>query len=85
MALMWTPTGKTNRRHFFATQTAASFERPCAHRELGWTPITINAVIPINVDNGFNHADIQLMIRTTNNAILDGSGKSTFYIKYLGA
>ena len=55
------------------------------NNKLGWTPITINAVIPINVDNGFNHADIQLMIRTTNNAILDGSGKSTFYIKYLGA
>ena len=51
----------------------------------GWTPITINAVIPINVDNGFNHADIQLMIRTVNNAVLYGSGKSTFYIKYLGA
>ena len=29
---MWTPTGKVNRRHFFATQTAASFKRPCAHR-----------------------------------------------------
>ena len=55
------------------------------NNKLGWTPITINAVIPINVDNGFNHADIQLMIRTTNNAILDGSGKSTFHIKYLGA
>ena len=54
------------------------------NNKLGWTPITINAVIPINVDNGFNHADIELMIRTTNNAILDGSGKSTFYIKYLG-
>ena len=55
------------------------------NNKLGWTPITINAVIPINVDNSFNHADIQLMIRTTNNAILDGSGKSTFYIKYLDA
>ena len=55
------------------------------NNKLGWTPITRNAVIPINVDNGFNHADIQLMIRTTNNAILDGSGKSTFHIKYLGA
>ena len=55
------------------------------NNKLGWTPITINAVIPINVDNGFNHADIQLMIRTTNNAILDGSRKNSFYIKYLGA
>ena len=54
------------------------------NRKSIFTPITINAVISINVDNGFNHADIQLMIRTNDNAILDGSRYSTFYIKYLG-
>ena len=48
-----------------------------------WTPITINAVIPINVDNGYGYADIKFYIQTTNNAILDGAGYSTFYIKYL--
>ena len=48
-----------------------------------WTPITINAVVSINVDNGFNHADMKLYIKTNNNAILDGAGYSTFYIKYL--
>ena len=50
-----------------------------------WTPITINAVVSINVDNGFNHADLKLYIKTNNNAILDGAGYSTFYIKYLHA
>ena len=49
-----------------------------------WAPITINAVIRITVDNGFGHAEIKLYIQTTDNAILDGAGYSTFYIKYLG-
>ena len=40
----------------------------------GWAPITINAVIPITVDNGFRHAEIKLYIQATNNAILDGAG-----------
>ena len=50
-----------------------------------WSPITINAIVPINVDNGFGHADIQMWITTENNAVLDGAGYSTFYIKYLHA
>ena len=50
-----------------------------------WKQITINAVIPINVDNGFNHADIQFLMRTPRNAVLHGSDKSTFFIKYLGS
>ena len=50
-----------------------------------WKQITINAVIPINVDNGFNPADIQFIMRTPNNAVLHGSDKSTFFIKYLGS
>ena len=50
----------------------------------GWKPLIINAVIPITTDNGFNHAEIKLYIQTTDNAILDGTGYSTFFIKYLG-
>ena len=50
-----------------------------------WSPITINAIVPITEDNGFGHADIQMLIITTDNAILDGAGYSTFYIKYLHA
>ena len=50
-----------------------------------WPPITINTVIPITVDNGFGYAKIKMYIKTTNNAILDGAGHSTFYIKYLHA
>ena len=46
-----------------------------------WTPITINTIVSITVDNGFNHADIELKLE--NNAIFDGDGYSTFYIKYL--
>ena len=49
-----------------------------------WTPITFNAVIPINADNGFGHADIQLQIGVSKSAIFDGIGHSTFYIKYMG-
>ena len=50
-----------------------------------WSPITINTVIPITVDNGFNYARIKMYIKTTNNAEFDGAGYSTFYIKYLNA
>ena len=53
-----------------------------------WSTITINAVIPINVDNGFGYVDIRLGLRTTHfgstSPILDGAGYSTFFIKYLG-
>ena len=48
-----------------------------------WTPITINAIVPITVDNGFKHADIQLKFKISDKAILDGDGYSTFYIRYL--
>ena len=48
-----------------------------------FTPITINAIVPITVDNGFNHVDIQLKFKISDNAILDGVGYSTFYIRYL--
>ena len=48
-----------------------------------WTPITINAIVPITVDNGLNHADIQLKSRVSDDAIFDGDGYSTFYIRYL--
>ena len=48
-----------------------------------WSPITINTVIPITTDNGFNYARIKMYIKTTYYAIFDGAGYSTFYIKYL--
>ena len=57
-----------------------------------WSPITINTVIPITTDNGFNHAKIKLYIKNRtgrklrgDDAILKGAGYSTFYIKYLHA
>ena len=49
----------------------------------GWSPITINTVIPINTNNGYNHVEIKLYIQTTSNAIFHGTGYSTFYIRYL--
>ena len=52
-----------------------------------WLPITLNAVIPISVDNGFNHAEIKITctnLQNSNDSILDGFGNSTFFIKYLG-
>ena len=54
-----------------------------------WSPITINAIVPINVDNGFGHAEIKMFTRsrpgTKYRAILGGAGFSSFYIKYLHA
>ena len=50
-----------------------------------WTPITINAIVPITVDNGFNHADIQLKFGVFDDALFNGSGYSSFYIRYLHA
>ena len=57
-----------------------------------WSPITINIVIPITTDNGFNHAKIKLYTKNAtgkkipgDDAILEGSIYSTFYIKYLHA
>ena len=56
------------------------------------SPITINTVIPITTDNGFNHAKIKLYIKNVrskkirrDDAILEGASYSTFYIKYLHA
>ena len=50
-----------------------------------WTPIAINTIVPITVDNGFNHDDIQFKFRVSDDAIFDGAGYSTFYIRYLHA
>ena len=49
----------------------------------GWSPITINTVIPINTDNGFRHVRIKMYMKKTSNGEFDGAGYSTFYIKYL--
>ena len=54
-------------------------------KQSNWTPITINAIVPITVDNGFNHADIQLKFGVFDNALFNGSGYSSFYIRYLHA
>ena len=50
-----------------------------------WMPITINTVIPITVDNGFNYARIKMYLekKISTNAIFHGTENSTFYIKYL--
>ena len=58
-----------------------------------WMPITINTVIPINTDNGFNHVRIKMYIIINSkdkkllklNGVFRGDGYSTFYIKYLHA
>ena len=50
-----------------------------------WMPITINTVIPITVDNGFNYARIKMYLkkRGSSNSYFHGTDNSTFYIKYL--
>ena len=51
-----------------------------------FTQITINAVVSVNVDNGFNYARIKMYIRQilpNKNPIFYGVKHSTFYIKYL--
>ena len=50
-----------------------------------WMPITINTVIPITVDNGFNYARIKMYLkkRSSPNSYFHGIDNSTFYIKYL--
>ena len=50
-----------------------------------WTPITINSIIPINVSNGFRHVDLHIRIQKGDRAVLNGSGYSSFYIRYLDA
>ena len=42
-------------------------------------------IVPITVDNGFNHADIQLKLGVFDDALFNGSGYSSFYIRYLHA
>ena len=54
-------------------------------KQSNWTPITINAIVPITVDNGFKHADIQLKFGVFDDALFNGSGYSSFYIRYLHA
>ena len=46
-----------------------------------WTPITINAMITIQADNGFGHADIKLYL--PDNSSFDGAGYSTLYNRCL--
>ena len=50
-----------------------------------WMPITINTVIPITVDNGFDYARIKMHLekKGSTSAIFHGTENSTFYIKYL--
>ena len=44
---------------------------------------SFNAVFQIDLTDGQDHNEISIFIETTNNAVLDGKGYSTFYIKYL--
>ena len=53
--------------------------------QTNWTPLTINTIIPITVDNGYNHADIQVRTKYIDNILFKGSGYSSFYIRYLHA
>lgn len=48
VSLTGTPKGKENRRHFLATQTAASFERLCAHLDAKWVGKHRATYIPQN-------------------------------------
>ena len=64
----------TNSRRLFTTSIG---------NQLNWAPLTINAVIQIELDDDFGQTEIILELKTTNTAILDGDGYSTFYIKYL--
>ena len=50
-----------------------------------WTPLTINAIIKIEIKADFGQTEITLGLETTNTTVLDGAGYSTFYIKYLHA
>ena len=47
-------------------------------------PITINAVIPIKVDNGFGYVRTKIYTQTSKSALY-GDGFSTLYIKNLHA
>ena len=51
----------------------------------GWTPMMINAVIPITVDNGFNYVRIKMYLKCIFKPLLKGKENSTFLIKYLHA
>ena len=49
-----------------------------------WTPIMINTVIPITVDNGFNYARIKMYLAKTSSSNFKFRGNpSSFFIKYL--
>ena len=49
----------------------------------GWVPLTINTIINITTDNGWGFSHLLFDLIGSDNAILDGAGHSTFYIKYL--
>ena len=52
---------------------------------ISWTPITINTVIPITVDNGFNYARIKMYLTKSSSSNFKFRGNpSSFFIKYLG-
>ena len=48
-----------------------------------WTPITINIIKKIEIRKDLHRADIGFILG--NNAVFDGAGFSTFYIKFLHA
>ena len=53
------------------------------NKEADWISITINAVIQITKPSNLNYVKIKMPISGNNKPILDGIGRSTFYIQYL--
>ena len=53
--------------------------------QLNWTPLTINAIIPINIDDGYNEVELIMNVSPVDNAILNGGTNATFFIRYLVA
>ena len=53
--------------------------------QLNWTLLTINAIIPINIYDGYNEVELIMNVSPVDNAILNGGTNATFFIRYLGA
>ena len=45
--------------------------------------VSFHAIFQISLNDKQDHNEISIFIETTNNAIFDGAGFSTFYIRYL--
>ena len=45
--------------------------------------VSLHAIFQISLNDKQDHNEISIFIETTNGAIFDGAGYSTFYIRYL--